>query len=253
MVETMSEVIQIKEVENLSLMDAIQMQTNAQVLLKARGRMGLPHKVIRIEQNCSYTDKDNLTISLNAGDIIAAYRVASSEHVSGNFYFVRLREKDLKTIDSILVRRFDSSLAKEQASNVLPNVRDLPYFTVSKNVFAGIALKAKELYTSDGTGSTRLTSIVQLNENLSFLVFDTMDFTKRHLYQAHKGDIFCILKNDGARDETFRLVLTAREDVPAIKMQEKKEKILGKRKDKKTSTQKVLRILRKRKIEKTRN
>ena len=247
----MSKVKQIKTMKNLCLIDSIQMQTNADVILKAQGRLGLPHKVIRINQDCICIDDNDTRTFLSAGDYIAAYRMAEKGLLSGNFLIVRLQQNDLQKIDAILMRRFQSSLEKEQASNVLPNVQDLPYFIVSKKVAASLSVKSKELYSSDGESSTKLLSIVQLNENMSFVVCDAVGLNKTHLYRASLGDVFCMLRGENGRDT--RLVLTPKEDVPAIKMQEKKEKILRQPTRKKITTQKVLRALHRRKIEKTRN
>ena len=247
----MSEIIKIKSTENLSLIDAIQMRSKAQVILKARGRMGLPHKLVQVGQDCLCTDDAGNTTTLKCGDYLAVYRVGIMGKATFDFRVVRLTEFELQKIDAILMRRFGSSLAKEKASNILPNVCDLPCFSVSKSVVNGLSLKADELYSSDGLSSTRLCSILRLKEDAGFFVLDTTNPKKKHMYNARKGDIFCVLAT--SKDEFVRLVLTAKEDVPAIKMQEKKEKILRQKSVKKITTKKVLRAFRRRKIEKIRN
>lgn len=247
----MSKVKQIKTMKNLCLIDSIQMQTDADVILKAQGRLGLPHKIIRINQDCVCVDDNDIRTVLSAGDYIAAYRIAENQRLTGSFLVVHLSENDLKKINSILEYRFHSSLKKEQASNVLPNVLDLPYLTVSKDVIDTLSLKSKELYSSDGESSTKLFSIIQLNENIAFNFCDTVKLNQTYLYQASQGDVFCVL--NGENDRTLRLVLTPREDVPAIKMREKKEKILRQSKRKKMTPKAVLHAIHRRKIEKTRN
>ena len=224
--------------EKLSLIDAIEMQVNSAVVLKARGRIGLPHKIVRVKEKCAFMSNYGAVIKLDAGECVAAYRVPKSDYVSGEYWVARLSGKELQLIDAILQRRFASSLAKEEGENVLPCVSNFPCMTIPLNTLRSVGFRSNELYLSDGQGSTKLCAIFQLQENVSFLVLDSSNPKKKHLYRARKDDIFCLLKGNNAK--TVRLVPVSKADVPAIKMQDKKEKIL-RQAENNTATQRILR------------
>ena len=238
----------LKANERVSLLDVIEIETDSSVVLKCGGRIGLPHKVIQVNEACVFENARGEKTYVNAGDCVAAYRVAATDRVSGAFHVVRLTDNELMRINDILVRRFNSSLDKEKAVNTLPCVTDLPCMGISSVAVKGLRLKGRDIYVSDGRSSTNLRAIFQLTEPVSVWVNGTNGTNERHLYRARQGDVFVLLMGVGER--SARLVPVSKEDVPAIKMQEKKEKLLRSWREEKTTTQKVMRIIRRKKPKK---
>lgn len=216
----------LKANPNLSLIDVLEMQKDTEIIFKARGRAGVPQKILRVHQNFCLDQQcpKHDPIHLTDGDYIAAYKTPLSETVSGAFYLARLSEKELKIIDNILKRHFKTSLAEEKKSNYRISIDNLPLLPVQKAAHDSIFVYSTVRYKSDGKSSSGLNSIVLLNKNLKFVV----NATEKYTYQAHKGDYFGVVSKKHASKTKFYLIPISKDDLPAIKMQDKKEVILRK-------------------------
>ncbi|MBE6449906.1 MAG: hypothetical protein E7013_04365 [Alphaproteobacteria bacterium] len=245
----------LNETESLSIIDVLAMQPGAQVILKAGSRPGLPQKIVRVAQDCvcllPSMQKSNPRIQLRAGDCVASYRIAGQSRISERRHTVRLTPKDLEQINALLVRRFNSSLEKESKTHELIHIQDLPYMTIHSAAGNGLDLKSETLYTSDGKSQSKMQSIIKIKEDVCFFVLDTTDATKKHIYRAKAGEIFVLAA--GATNQKTRLYPISRDDLPAIKMQDKKERLLRKNAPRITRAQRLFTFIRRSNREKFRN
>ena len=216
----------------LPLIDIIEMLPGTEVIFKAHGRVGVPHKILRVagtfscEQNALSKTKSYL--HLKSGDIVAAYKVPQSATDSRAYHLACLGAAQLKDVDNILQRRFNTSLKAEQLSNRSVSLNDLDRIEIPQNTYAVIALKSIEKYKSNGQNGYGLTSIIQLKSNMKFLATNTSKISSRNdfIYQAHEGDFFAVLfQKENGKDKIY-LCPISKNDVPFIKAQDKKQQIL---------------------------
>ena len=245
----------LNETDELPIIDVLAMQPGAKVILKAGSRIGLPHKIVQVAQDCVCLfpafQKSKQRIQLHAGDCVASYKVASASSSSRNYHTIRLTASDLTQINNLLIRRFNSSLEKEALSHNLIRLQDLPFMTIHETAGKGLDLKSETLYTSDGKSQSKISSIIRIKEDVAFFVVDTSDPSKKHLYRANAGDFFVLAT--GFVNQKSRLYPISKEDLPAIKMQDKKERLLRKNAAKITRAQRLFTFIRRSNREKFRN
>ena len=194
------------------------MQEGTEVIFKAYGRDGVPQKILRVNQNF-YLEQPNVkSIHLKKGNYIAAYKTPKTKTCPNALYLAPLHEKELNEIDKILKDKFNTSLEEEKMANNLVSISLLPMLPICHSTLVAIDLCSREAYKSDGKSKTGLLSIKQLDKDVSFWV----NKPKKYTYQAHKGDYFVVIsKNNGK----LYLAPVSWDNVPSIKMQDKKERI----------------------------
>ena len=208
---------------NLSLIDTLEMQPETEVIFKARGRKGVPQKILRVHQNFCLLQENRQPIHLENGDYIAAYKTPRSETVSRSYYLARLTEKELDTIDQLLKKSHETSLKNEKANNNPILLENLPTLPILKSTYNMIDAKSESRYNSDGKSASGLSCIIRLNEDVKFKV--NKPEGEEYFYQAYKGDYFAVVLKKQARQIRFNLIPVSKDDFPSVKMQDKKESI----------------------------
>ena len=208
---------------NLSLIDTLEMQPETEVIFKARGRKGVPQKILRVHQDFCLIQPDRESIHLKDGDYIAAYKTPQSETMSRSYYLARLTEKELNTIDQLLKKNHETSLKNEKANNNPISLENLPILPSLKSTYNTIDAKSETRYNSDGKSTSGLSCIIRLNEDIKFKV--NKPEGEEYFYQAYKGDYFAVVLKKQARQIRFNLIPVSKDDFPSVKMQDKKESI----------------------------
>ena len=133
----------------------------------------------------------------------------------------------------------------------LLSLHDLPFMTIHTAVGKGLDLKSETLYVSDGKSQSKMQSIIRIKEDVCFFVLDTTNVAKKHIYKAKAGELF-VLAGEFTNQKT-RLYPISRNDLPAIKMQDKKERLLRRNAYKISRAQRLFTFIKRSKREKFRN
>ena len=205
---------------NLSLIDTLEMQQGTEIIFKARGRDRVPQKILRVHQSFCLKQPNRKPIHLSEGDYIAAYKTPQTKE-NGCYYLAPLSEKELRIINNILKELYGSSLKKEKVLNHPVSIDDLPVLPIQNETFRALEVNSKITYASDGKSKTGLACIIRLNKDLSFWVVKN----KKYTYKASKNDYFLVISKKSKKKDLIYLTPIPKEDVPAIKAQDKKERI----------------------------
>lgn len=211
----------LKANPNLSLIDTLEMQRGTEIIFKARGRKGVPQKILRVHQNFCLIQPNKEDIHLADGDYIAAYKTPQSETVSRSYYLARLTEKELNEINQLLEKSHGTSLKNEKANNSPILLQNLPLLPILKSTYNTIDAKSESRYNSDGRSASGLSCIILLNEDVKFKV--NKPEGEEYFYQAYKGDYFAVILKKQGKQMKFYLTPVSKDDFPSIKMQDKKE------------------------------
>ena len=216
----------LQENPNLSLIDTLEMQKGTEVIFKARGRHRVPQKILRVHQNFCLIQHPHLNpIHLTDGDYVAAYKTPLTKTVSGAYYIAPLTKNELKVIDDILKKHFNTSLEAEKKANHPSLLKTLPMLAINQNTYARIDENSTTHYNSDGCSSIGLSHIISLNRDMQFAVVNP---DEKYTYHANKDDYFAVILKKTKNNSKFYVVPFSKDDFPTIKMQDKKEMIARK-------------------------
>lgn len=194
---------------DIGLLEAIQKETHAVTVFKARELPRLPIKLIQINKPIAWLANKTL-IRAQAGDFVASYRRGNGPE--GGDFVARL---DKETAEKLIVRYRELAQEREKRS-IREVVMNAPHVEVYSETFAFIFTsdKTTRLYPKSarlfGKNGENTMHIFRFEDDLTFLIPQAKG-KKRQLFKVSKGQTIAITSQPGS--DVVKMVQVMPEDV----------------------------------------